>query len=167
MPTNRAPANTTSRLAPAARPRCRNTWCRRGWSRGASAPVPSNPGEIDALRDAAAAGGQDGGQKLWRGLLGLAQWYIVDRANENEEPQPHGTVNGNQRMLAIFTDEARAQSQGRSVAEVEAEAFSFTSIHHYVDPGQIADQILYLASDRARTISGQAISVCGDMQMLA
>lgn len=77
---------------------------------GASAPVPSNPGEIDALRDAAAAGGQDGGQKLWRGLLGLAQWYIVDRANENEEPKPHGTVNGNQRMLAIFTDEARAQS---------------------------------------------------------
>ena len=32
---------------------------------------------------------------------------------------------------------------------------------------QIADQILYLASDRASTISGQAISVCGDMQMLA
>ena len=32
---------------------------------------------------------------------------------------------------------------------------------------QIADQILYLASERGKAISGQAISVCGDTQMLA
>jgi len=50
---------------------------------------------------------------------------------------------------------------------MEAEAFSYTSIKDYVEPTQIADQIVYLASARARTISGQAISVCGDTQMLA
>ena len=75
-----------------------------------------------------------------------------------------GLVSGDRQRRVL---EARAQSQGRPIAEIEAEAFSHTSIRHYVDPGQIADQILYLASDRARTISGQAISVCGDMQMLA
>ncbi|WP_330448256.1 SDR family oxidoreductase [Paracoccus marcusii] len=36
----------------------------------------------------------------------------------------------------------------------------------YVTAQQIADQILYLASPRGRTISGQAISVCGDTGML-
>ena len=31
---------------------------------------------------------------------------------------------------------------------------------------QIADQILFMCSPRGKTISGQAISVCGDTQML-
>ena len=54
-----------------------------------------------------------------------------------------------------------------SFAEVEAEAFAYTSIRDYVTPRQIADQIVFLASARGRTITGQAISVCGDTQMLA
>ena len=63
--------------------------------------------------------------------------------------------------------EAKAQRLGASFAETEARAFSYTSIRDYVTPEQIADQILFLASTRGRTISGQAISVCGDTQMLA
>ena len=62
--------------------------------------------------------------------------------------------------------EARAQSQGRPIAEIEAEAFSHTAIAEYVTPGQIADQVLYLASARGRTISGQAISICGGTERL-
>ena len=31
---------------------------------------------------------------------------------------------------------------------------------------QIADQILFLCSPRGRTISGQALAICGDTQML-
>ena len=41
------------------------------------------------------------------------------------------------------------------------------SPHVPVTPEQIADQVVFLASTRGRTISGQAISVCGDTQMLA
>lgn len=63
--------------------------------------------------------------------------------------------------------EAKAQQKGRSVADVEAEAFSYTSIKDYVTPQQIADQIVFLASPKGRTISGQAISICGDTKMLA
>ena len=62
---------------------------------------------------------------------------------------------------------AKAQRLGMSFAETEARAFSYTSIKDYVTPQQIADQIVFLASQRGATISGQAISVCGDTQMLA
>lgn len=63
--------------------------------------------------------------------------------------------------------EAKAQRLGVSFAEIEEKAFSYTSIRDYVTPRQIADQILFLASPRGRTISGQAISICGDTRMLA
>jgi hypothetical protein len=63
--------------------------------------------------------------------------------------------------------EAKAQQRGLSVQQIEAEAFSYTSIKDYVTAEQIADQILFLASPRGRTISGQAISICGDTKMLA
>lgn len=63
--------------------------------------------------------------------------------------------------------EAKAQQKGVSVKEIEAEAFSYTSIKDYVTQQQIADQILFITSPRGRTISGQAISVCGDIKMLA
>ena len=74
-----------------------------------------------------------------------------------------GIVSGDRQRRVM---EARAQSQGRSIAEIETEAFSHTAIHEYVTPQQIADQILYLASARARTITGQAISVCGGTERL-
>jgi hypothetical protein len=35
-----------------------------------------------------------------------------------------------------------------------------------VTPEQLADQILLMCSPRGKTISGQAISICGDTQML-
>lgn len=62
--------------------------------------------------------------------------------------------------------QSRAAARGIGFEQAEAEAFSFTSIRDYVSPQQIADQILFLASPRGRTISGQALSVCGDTGML-
>ncbi|WGH77321.1 SDR family oxidoreductase [Jannaschia ovalis] len=62
--------------------------------------------------------------------------------------------------------EARAQARGMGLAEIEAEAFAHVSIKDYVTARQIADQVLFLASPRGRTISGQAIAVDGDLGML-
>jgi NAD(P)-dependent dehydrogenase (short-subunit alcohol dehydrogenase family) len=62
--------------------------------------------------------------------------------------------------------EAKAQQRGISFVEMERNALSFTSLKDYVTPQQIADQIVFLASTRGRTISGQAVSVCGDTLML-
>ncbi|MCA0997731.1 SDR family oxidoreductase [Alloyangia pacifica] len=75
-----------------------------------------------------------------------------------------GIVAGDRQRRVL---EAKAQRLGKSFDEVEAAAFSYTSLKEYVEPQQIADQILFLASPRGRTISGQAVSICGDCQMLA
>jgi len=62
--------------------------------------------------------------------------------------------------------EAKAQQYGLPFAEVEARAFAATSIKDYILPQQLADQMVFIASPRGRTISGQAISVDGDTRML-
>jgi NAD(P)-dependent dehydrogenase (short-subunit alcohol dehydrogenase family) len=74
-----------------------------------------------------------------------------------------GLVAGDRQRRVL---EARAQQRGMSFAEVEEKAFSYTSIRDYVPPEEIADQCLFLASRRGRHISGQAVSVCGDTQMI-
>ncbi|MCE8421173.1 SDR family oxidoreductase [Rhodovulum sulfidophilum] len=74
-----------------------------------------------------------------------------------------GIVAGDRQRRVL---EAKAQRRGIAFAQVEEEAFSHTSLKEYVQPEQIADQILFLSSPRGRTISGQAVSVCGDCQML-
>ncbi|MFE1600484.1 SDR family oxidoreductase [Methylobacterium sp. ID0610] len=75
-----------------------------------------------------------------------------------------GIVAGDRQRRVL---EARAQRRGLSFTEAEAEAFAAASIKDYVTARQIADQILFLASPRGRTISGQALAVDGDLQMLA
>jgi hypothetical protein len=43
---------------------------------------------------------------------------------------------------------------------------SHTSIKEMILPQQLADMMVFLASPRGRTVSGQAISICGDVQSL-
>ena len=62
--------------------------------------------------------------------------------------------------------EAKAQQAGVSFKDQEAAMFRSVSIKEYVTPQQLADMVVYTASPRAKTISGQAISVCGDTNML-
>ncbi|MDB5512119.1 MAG: short-chain dehydrogenase/reductase, partial [Enterovirga sp.] len=75
-----------------------------------------------------------------------------------------GVVAGDRQRRVL---EAKAQQLGRSFAEMEAAAFANMSLKEYITPRQLADQIVFLASPRGRTVSGQAISVDGDLQMLA
>ena len=74
-----------------------------------------------------------------------------------------GLVSGD-RQTRVLT--AKAETEGVSFEEMQDRAFSYTSIKTYVSPEEIAAQILYLASPYGRHISGQALSVCGDTQML-
>jgi NAD(P)-dependent dehydrogenase (short-subunit alcohol dehydrogenase family) len=62
--------------------------------------------------------------------------------------------------------EAKAQQRGVTFKEQEQFMLQFTSIKEYVTPQQLADLVVFTASPRARTISGQALSVCGDTNML-
>ena len=74
-----------------------------------------------------------------------------------------GLVAGD-RIRRVF--EAKAQKYGQSFTEVETSAFASTSIKQYILPQQLADQMVFIASPRGRTISGQAISVDGDTRQL-
>lgn len=100
------------------------------------------------------------------GVIGLTKSLSIEGGADGVRVNAilPGLVAG-ERQTRVLT--AKAEAKGLSFSEMEAEAFSYTSIKDYVTPHQIADQILYLASLRAKTISGQAISVCGDTQMLA
>lgn len=62
--------------------------------------------------------------------------------------------------------ESKAQARGVSYEAMLQEALGVVSMRTMVTPQQIADQIVFLCSERGRTISGQAISICGDVQML-
>jgi NAD(P)-dependent dehydrogenase (short-subunit alcohol dehydrogenase family) len=74
-----------------------------------------------------------------------------------------GAVEGD-RIRRVFA--AKAQVRGRSMQAVQEEALSHASIKEMIAPQQLADMIVFLASPRGRTISGQAISICGDVQSL-
>jgi NAD(P)-dependent dehydrogenase (short-subunit alcohol dehydrogenase family) len=74
-----------------------------------------------------------------------------------------GIVEGD-RIRRVF--EGKAQVMGRSFAEVQDEAVANVSLRTMVTARQLADQILFLCSPRGRTISGQALSICGDTQKL-
>jgi len=61
---------------------------------------------------------------------------------------------------------AKAEVRGISFDSMREEALSLASLRTTVTAEQIADAILFLCSARGRTISGQALSICGDLQML-
>jgi NAD(P)-dependent dehydrogenase (short-subunit alcohol dehydrogenase family) len=61
----------------------------------------------------------------------------------------------------------KAATKGVTLEEMKAIALSQASIKDMIEPGQIADMILCLASLRFRTMSGQIISVDGDLQALS
>jgi NAD(P)-dependent dehydrogenase (short-subunit alcohol dehydrogenase family) len=99
------------------------------------------------------------------GVIGLTKSLSIELGPDNIRVNAilPGLVAGDRQRRVL---EAKAQQRGISYAEMERTAFSYTSIKDYVTPEQIADQILFMCSPRGRTISGQAISICGDTQML-
>ena len=87
--------------------------------------------------------------------LELGEWGI--RANAIAP----GAVAG-ERIERVFA--GRAQISGKSMEEVRAEAFAAQSIQAMVDPKDIAALAVFLASDAAKSISGQVLPIDNDRQ---
>ncbi len=74
-----------------------------------------------------------------------------------------GSVNGD-RMDRVVS--AHAKAEGVSEDHVRAMYTLGTSMACFVDPGELADMILYLCSDKGKRISGQVIAVDGHSETL-
>lgn len=72
-----------------------------------------------------------------------------------------GAVEG-ERIVRVF--QGRAQISGRSMEEVKADAFAAQSIDGFIDPKDIAQLALFLASPAAKSISGQVVPIDNDRQ---
>lgn len=68
----------------------------------------------------------------------------------------------NPRMRGIC--EKYAAEQGRTAEDVEQDYLRFISMRSKIQQYEIGDACVFLASDKARHITGQVISVCGNIE---
>ena len=99
------------------------------------------------------------------GVIGLTKSLSIELGEDNIRVNAilPGLVAGERQRRVM---EAKSQQLGVPFAEIEAAAFSFSSMKDYVTAQHLADQILFLASPRGKMISGQALSIDGDTKML-
>lgn len=95
------------------------------------------------------------------GVVGLTKSLAIELGPFNirvNAIQP-GAVEGPRVDRVI---QARASARGIGLDEARAQFLSPISLRHTVSAQEIAAMAVFLASPSARSISGQAISVCGD-----
>lgn len=117
--------------------------------------VASINGKIGSLHGAAYAASK-------HGLLGLTRTLALEMAGDGVTvnaicPGPVHTLM-NDRRIAYD-----AQRTGRPFEQIEQ---SLTPIGRRLEPEEIAPLAVYLASDEARMVTGQAWNICGGMLMV-
>ncbi len=97
------------------------------------------------------------------GLIGFMKTLSMELGIHNIRANAilPGAVDG-ERIQRVF--QGRAKATGTSLDAVKAEAMSNQSLKFLVDPKDIAALAVFLASDAAKSISGQTLPIDGDMQ---
>ncbi len=95
------------------------------------------------------------------GVVGFTKSLAIELglANTRVNAIQPGVVEGTRVDRVV---EARAQELGTSFEEEMARLVAPISLRRTVSAQDIADMALFLASPSGRSISGQALSVCGD-----
>ena len=97
------------------------------------------------------------------GLIGFTKTLSIELGDHGIRANAilPGAVDG-PRIQRVF--EGRAKASGKPVDEIRQEAMAVQSIKHMVDPKDIAALAVFLASDAAKSISGQMLPIDNDMQ---
>jgi len=97
------------------------------------------------------------------GLIGFTKTLSMELGEYNIRANAilPGAVDG-ERIQRVF--EGRAKATGKSLEEIKAIAMENQSIKRLVDPDDIAALAVFLASDAAKSISGQTLPIDADMQ---
>lgn len=97
------------------------------------------------------------------GLIGLTRTLSMELGEHaiRVNAIAPGAVDGN-RIRRVF--QGRAEATGTSLAEIERMSMANQSIRRLVDPDEIGSLAVFLASDAARSISGQVVPIDGDHQ---
>ena len=100
------------------------------------------------------------------GLIGFTKSLAIELGPSNIRFNAilPGVVEGDrvERVVA-----ARAAATGVTFEQAMSHYVAPISLRHMVSPGEIADMAVFLSSQSARSISGRALSVCGDHGYLA
>ena len=100
------------------------------------------------------------------GVVGLTKSLAIELGGDGIRVNAllPGVVSGERQTRVLA---AKAKARAIPFEEMEKLALSLTSLKEYVTPQQLADLVVFVASPKGKTISGQALSVCGDTNMLA
>jgi NAD(P)-dependent dehydrogenase (short-subunit alcohol dehydrogenase family) len=99
------------------------------------------------------------------GVVGFTKSLAIELGPANirvNAIQP-GIVEG-ERIERVIS--AKAKALGVSFDEYKRQLLSKVSLRRTVSPADIANMALFLATDAGRNISGQALSVCGNVESL-
>ena len=98
-------------------------------------------------------------------VVGLTKALAMELGRDNIRVNAiaPGSIVGD-RMSRVIA--AQADADGKDRQEVEAMYLAGVSMARFVDPQEIADMVVYLCSDHARSISGQVIGVDGHTETL-
>lgn len=99
------------------------------------------------------------------GVIGLTKTLAMELGRDGIRVNAiaPGSIVGD-RMVRVIA--AQARMEGTTIEEVEHMYKQSVSMERFIDPQEIADMVVYLCSDHARSVSGQVIAVDGNTETL-